>query len=248
MENSKSESLELRLSESPTIAEILAIEKSRAEGEFFLVHGPTQLRVTSLVANGKRIVVHFEGGESLGMQPASVRSQIWKVDLTWQPEILATKNPQLVGTAGVYYVMAQLAFRGFHAAATHGNAPHIDILVSSPDGGATLAIQVKTTEWAVRTRGRGGDKKPHTLDFALGHKAAAKNRVNLFFAFVDLKNFGGDGKPEVYIIPSNIVYEHCKEWANNVKMVRFQPTIAELEPFKNGWLLLTQALISHPIV
>jgi hypothetical protein len=52
-------------------------------------------------------------------------------------------NSQLLGTGDTYYVMAQLALRGFHASCTFGNAPYVDVLVSTPDGHTTLSIQVK---------------------------------------------------------------------------------------------------------
>ena len=245
MENFAPASLELCLSKSPTIEEILTIESDRAEGKFFLAHGWTQQRVKSLTADGKLIVVHLEDGKSRRMWPESVVQQLWKVDSAWKPEKFATKDTQLVGTAGVYYVLAQLAFRGFHAAATHGNAPHLDILVSSPDGAATLAIQVKTTAWALRTRGRGGDKAPFELQFPLGHKAANIKSEGMFFAFVELKNFADGGMPDVYIVPSVFVYNRCNEWASNAKMVRFHVKIADMKPFKNGWHLLIEALMSN---
>src|SRR5947209_20547840 len=89
------------------------------------------------------------------------------------------------GTAGVFYVMYQLAARGFHASCTMGNAPYIDILVSSEDGEKSLAIQVKTTEHAMRLRGRGKERKEHHVEFPLGRKAAKLNRRGVLFAFVD---------------------------------------------------------------
>ena len=51
-------------------------------------------------------------------------------------------------TAGVYFVAAQLAAKGFHAAPIFGNAPSVDILVGMSDGAAALSLQVKTTMFA----------------------------------------------------------------------------------------------------
>jgi len=75
------------------------------------------------------------------------------------------KRPaMLTGTAGVYYVAYQLAARGFHAAATYGNAPSVDLLVGLLDGAASLSLQVKASDWALRTRGRGKNKRPHPYE------------------------------------------------------------------------------------
>jgi hypothetical protein len=152
------------------------------------------------------------------------------------------------GTAGVYYVMYQLASQGFHASCTHGNAPYLDILVSSVDGEELVALQVKTTEHATRHRGRGEERKPTRLDFPLGHKAGKLNRAKVFFAFVDL-----DPKPEqsggneatVYIVPSAWICDHCKPWIDSVPMARFQPSIESVEQFRNAWHLIS-AVVGKP--
>ncbi len=106
----------------------------------------------------------------------------------------------LVGTAGVYFVASRLAAKGFHAAPTFGNAPHVDILVGLPDGEATASIQVKTTWRALRTRGRGKDKQPHHYEWDVGERYAKLSRPGLFFAFVDLKG-AGTKLPDVFIVP-----------------------------------------------
>jgi len=143
----------------------------------------------------------------------------------------------LTGTAGVYYVMFELARRGFHAACTHGNAPTVDILVSSVDGTRRVNIQVKTSRYATRFRGRGNAKTVSKLDFTLGHAAARVNRKDLFFAFVDLTSHARLGRTDVYLIPSEFIFNWCKGWVDQVKMVRFQPEIAVVDPYLNekGW-------------
>jgi len=153
-------------------------------------------------------------------------------------------NPQLVGTAGTYYVMAQLAYQGFHAACTLGNAPSVDILVASEDGEHSLCLQVKATTRATRMRGRGENKAPVQLQWALGHRAAKLNSDSLFFAFVDMKDFAVPGIPDVYVVPSGYVYKHCEQWVDQVKWVRFHVDIGEMEQFKNNWNLLKRRLTS----
>ena len=138
------------------------------------------------------------------------------------------------GTAGVYYVMYQLAARGFHASCTHGNAPYLDILVSSEDGERSLAIQVKATEYALRHRGRGEQRQPHHLEFPLGHKAAKLSRPGVLFAFVDLAS-GPEGGPTVYLVPSDEVAKFCAPWVDSVPMVRFHPPVEWLTPYREAW-------------
>ena len=81
---------------------------------------------------------------------------------------MAKRPGILTGTAGVYYVAYQLAARGFHAAVTYGNAPSVDLLVGLLDGAATFSLQVKTSSWALRTRGRGRNKKSDHYEWYVG--------------------------------------------------------------------------------
>jgi len=116
---------------------------------------------------------------------------------------MAKRSGILIGTAGVYHVASQLAARGFHAAVTYGNAPSVDILVGLLDGSATVSLQVKTSHWALRARGRGKNKIPHHYEWDVGKKSAMLYRPDLFFAFVDLKWQSGQS-PVVFIIPSDV--------------------------------------------
>ena len=151
------------------------------------------------------------------------------------------------GTAGVYYVMYQLAARGFHASGTMGNAPYLDILVSSEEGDRSLAIQVKTTEHALRHRGRGEQRKPHHLEFPLGHKAAKLNRPGVMFAFVDLAVWS-DKQVAVYLVPSPKVYESCVGWVDNAAMVRFHPSVEWMAPYREAWGQVAAVVGEPPVV
>ncbi|HEY8505905.1 MAG TPA: hypothetical protein VIL46_15075 [Gemmataceae bacterium] len=149
---------------------------------------------------------------------------------------------EFVGTGGTFYVMARLAFEGFHAGLTYGNAQNVDILVASPDGSRALSIQVKTAWKARRDRGRDGCRAPHHLEWTLGRKAAKIRHDNFFFAFVDLRKLRKDKIPDVYIVPAVVVAKHCEGWVDKAKMVRFHPSIEMMEPYKNNWQLLRDAL------
>jgi hypothetical protein len=151
-----------------------------------------------------------------------------------------SQNSQLTGTSGAYFVMAKLAANGFHASCTMGNAPNVDVLVSTKDGRKSIALQVKTTGWAVRTRGRGKNKWPHHLEFPLGYPAAKTSRKHLYFAFVDLKEFAE--LPDMYIIPSRFIKNYCRNWVEKVRWVRFHIGIEELKPYKNNLGIIKRAL------
>jgi hypothetical protein len=151
------------------------------------------------------------------------------------------------GTAGVYYVMYQLASRGFHASGTMGNAPYIDVLVSSEQGDRSVAIQVKTTEHAMRHRGRGDQRKPDHVEFPLGRKAALLNRPGVLFAFVDLAIWTPK-QVVVYLVPSTAITEWCRPWIDKVKMVRLHQSIELMEPFRENWGQIASVVGDPPVV
>ncbi len=159
------------------------------------------------------------------------------------------KRPSnLTGAAGAYYVASRLATQGLHAALTVGNAPNVDIIVSLIDGKASLALQVKTTDSALRTRGRGNNKIPHHYEWEIG-KSAKSHHSGLFFALVDLKR-GKDELPDVFIIPSEIL---SKWYLNTVNKYfngneelwvrkRFHPKVETIEQYRNDWQILKDYL------
>src|SRR5882762_1985680 len=50
----------------------------------------------------------------------------------------------LIGTAGEYYVCAELCRLGYLALLTPKNNPLFDVVVTSPDGRRSVSVQVKT--------------------------------------------------------------------------------------------------------
>ena len=148
---------------------------------------------------------------------------------------------QLTGVAGVHFVASYLSFLGLHAVPTTRNVRGPDLLVSSIDGYKSLTLQVKTTMLASRDRGRGELKKPHHLEWDVGWSSAKLNNPNLWFAFVDLKEF--QSLPDTYIIPSKVVFAYF-EGGDPEKWIRarYHPLIEDVAPFKNRWEQLKQAL------
>jgi hypothetical protein len=120
-------------------------------------------------------------------------------------------------------------------------------LVSSIDGSALVSLQVKTTTYAMRERGRGDDKRPHHYEWDIGWKSARLDIPNLFFALVDLKSFAE--LPDVFIVPSRVIADYFaggdpETW----RRARYHTeTIEELEQSKNNWEMLRSRLILPPL-
>ena len=140
----------------------------------------------------------------------------------------------LTGTAGEHFVVYQLSCLGLVATLPRAGTKGVDILVTNTQGSKSLTIQVKTTDYAVRKRGK--KKVPTELQFPLGRKSAKLNNANLFFAFFDLRSLEKlNEQPDVYVVPSKVVHGWCKSWMDKVKLVRLHRRIEEMEPYKNNW-------------
>src|SRR5689334_20536699 len=99
------------------------------------------------------------------------------------------RSLQLTGVAGVHYVAAYLSILGLHAVPTTRNVKGPDLLVSTKDGSKAIALQVKTSIWALRERGRGTNKTPHHYEWEIGWGSANVRDGYPFFVLVDLKEF-----------------------------------------------------------
>src|SRR5437667_10661532 len=91
---------------------------------------------------------------------------------------LASRS-NLVGTAGEYYVCAELCRLGFLALLTPKNNPIFDVVATNTDGSRTVSIQVKTRS----IRNMQGWK------LGAGMASSAKNE-QLFVVLVNLKEQG----------------------------------------------------------
>jgi hypothetical protein len=100
---------------------------------------------------------------------------------------------------------------------------------------------VKTTGWAMRTRGRGDEKRPHHYEWDIGWSSAKVNHAHVFFALVDLKEF--QELPDVFIIPSEVIFEYFEGGDPETwRRARYHPLVEEVEQYKNSWDLLKKAL------
>jgi hypothetical protein len=146
----------------------------------------------------------------------------------------------LVGSAGVYFVASRLNAMQLQCAATFGNVPSVDILVSSVGGSALISLQVKTTMSGLRWRGRGEDRKADHYEWEIGWKSARLNNPYLFFALVDLKNF--EVLPDVFIVPSKVIAKYFAAGPEGWPRARHHESIKNLEPCKNDWKTMSERL------
>jgi len=104
-----------------------------------------------------------------------------------------TSSNNIVGTAGEYFVCAELCRRGYLALLTPKNNPLFDVVASTEDGSKTVSIQVKTRS----IRNKQGWK--------LGKDITVKKGNHNFF--VVLVNLEETGLPEFYIYEHDILAE-----------------------------------------
>jgi hypothetical protein len=99
--------------------------------------------------------------------------------------MVITFSNNLVGTAGEYFVCAELCRRGFLALLTPKNNPLFDVIASTQDGSKTVSIQVKTRS----IQNKQGWKLGKDI-------TVKKNNPELFVVLVNLEK---EGLPEFYI-------------------------------------------------
>jgi|GEM_PF-757217 len=119
---------------------------------------------------------------------------LWGVGCRFYPTIYITlalfsmntrSANNLVGTAGEYYVCAELCRRGFLALLTPKNNPLFDVVVTDQDGSRSVSIQVKTRSvhntqgWKLGT------------DISKGYAPPS--------LFVVLVNLNASGLPDFYV-------------------------------------------------
>lgn len=152
-----------------------------------------------------------------------------------------TKSHLFTGIAGVHFVAARLSWLKLSAVPTTRNAKGPDLLVSNLSGSKAVSIQVKTTEDALRTRGRGSAKKAHHYEWEIGYASAQLNHKNLFFALVNLKQF--EELPDIFIVPSSIIFKYFEGDDPKVyTRARYHPELDMIERYKNNWDVLQTAL------
>ena len=150
------------------------------------------------------------------------------------------KNNHSIGNAGEFYVLAQLAQRGYIAGKTDDGQTLIDVIATDPETLKTVNNQVKSTA-------------QFTGYWMTGNKAR-KSFESLWYVFVLLKSPAEI--PEFFVFHSAEVAagveEHYQFWlAKPMKdgsprkssdiVKRFQPTPERLEEARDRWDLMFSA-------
>jgi len=80
----------------------------------------------------------------VGKRLRIVGDAVLQRDSTQSTSAVSRYGNNLVGTAGEYYVCAELCRRGYLALLTPKNNPLFDVVATNADGTASVSIQVKT--------------------------------------------------------------------------------------------------------
>jgi len=168
---------------------------------------------------------------------------------------MVKRSDALTGSAGVYFVAAQINAMGYHAALTIRSVPNVDLLAGTLDGSHSIGIQVKTSTHASRKRGKDKERATFQYQWGLGENAwkSAFRSKNLLFAFVDLDcDQGKDlaALPDVFIVRTNFlrkyyrneVKQHFDGDPSKWKWKRMHVDASEFDQFKNNWAPLKASL------
>ena len=153
----------------------------------------------------------------------------------------ANKNKNL-GNAGEFYVLAQLAQRGYIAGKTDDGTTLIDVIATNPDNLSTVNIQVKT-------RTIDGRKS----SWMMGRKNEQIHK-NLWYVVVEIGS--NDVLPNFFIFKSsevsNCIKETLKEYMNTPKkdggqridkgIRHFEPSEKFKEERKDNWDIMFQQI------
>jgi hypothetical protein len=158
-------------------------------------------------------------------------------------------NNNARGSAGQFFVAAELCRRDLVAVVTMGNTPNTDILCSNVEGTKFLHIQVKTFDPAKRK-------------VTVGEKAEKDYGKNFIWVLAGVPYNNTDNEHEYYIIPSSVVAKNVKEghdkWLNtlgkggkvhnptSMRIIDLPPKISfagwSVEQYKNRWDIIEELL------
>lgn len=157
---------------------------------------------------------------------------------------MARSDTQLTGSAGEFFVAAELARRGWIPSITPRGIERTDLLAQHSSSGAVLAVQVKTAN-------------PRNA-FRLGPKDEAPARQwNEWYVFVSLGDVGE--RPSYFIVPTNLVsvliFVGHRVWLSEPKRdgtSRKDSAIraikrSEVEAYEERWELLEEPADRAPI-
>ncbi|HXL48146.1 MAG TPA: hypothetical protein VN975_05090 [Xanthobacteraceae bacterium] len=125
-------------------------------------------------------------------------------------------NKNSVSIAGEYAVLSQLAARGYDANMTLGRTKGVDILVSDPNSGRMLKLEVKTNRGGLYGRNTRLFGK-YLCAWIMAEKHERIRDENLFYCFINISE--DTNQFRFFIIPSHIVADYVitehKAWLND---------------------------------
>jgi len=111
----------------------------------------------------------------------------------------ARPAPSYVALAGEYFVLGELALRGFDGALTLGHTKEIDIFVLNRRTGLNFKVEVKTTHKGVQQSGLFGPSYAWMMD----KRHESLEADELVYCFVSLEE--GSGVRRFFLVPSKDV-------------------------------------------
>lgn len=154
---------------------------------------------------------------------------------------MSASESQFIAAAGEHFVAYKVALLGFVPALTQ-DARTIDLLVSSPDAGAMVGVQVESTPSALRASRRQTGEAGE-LEFPLSHRSLEQAAPSTIFCFVDFRSRSNGETPDVYVIGARELRAQCAgAYVRKYSSFRYVRTAAELQPYRNNWQPFVEAL------
>jgi hypothetical protein len=119
----------------------------------------------------------------------------------------------------------------------------LDLIVGPLEKGSAVSIQVKTSEFAHRSRKR---DKTEWWSWRVGKQVASLRGDSIFYAFVSLENDKqGSSRPVTFIVPWNDVAKRVKTDGPDAYWFSIEGKECQ-EAWKEAWHLITDKLGKLP--
>lgn len=132
-------------------------------------------------------------------------------------------DKSLIGLAGEYHVLAQLAERGLVGALTLGHTKGVDILVANPINGYVYKLEVKTTKNKPRRSTLFGEGRFFSWCMSAKHETPPPG--NCYYCFVYLEAPGHC--PRFFIVSAQEVAEYVKWQHHHWLQTRLDPIASD---------------------
>lgn len=151
-----------------------------------------------------------------------------------------------IGLAGEFYVLAQLAHRGYVGTMTLGNAKRVDVVVFNERTGKYWRLEVKTTKESPKSEKIFGVEKFYIWQLSQKHETVSES--DLIYCFVALSTF--DELPRFFLVPSRTVAKYAtwqhRTWLDAVHrrpvkdntMRKFRVELSDPNKYQENWSIL----------